>query len=367
MGILEKIKDIENEMNKTQKNKATEYHIGLLKARLARLRSQLIENESSKGGGGGTGFEARKSGDARVALIGFPSVGKSTLMSKITKTESEAGAYEFTTLTCIPGVIEYNGSRIQLLDLPGIIEGAAEGKGRGRQVIATARTADLVLMMLDASKGEIHRQLLEKELESVGIRLNKPRPNIYYKPLKQGGLRYSTTVKQTKGLTEKLVGEILREHKIFNAEVVLRYDADIDDFIDMVEGNRQYIRCLNVYNKVDTITLEEVDKLARKDDAVVISCNWDLNLDYLVEQIWEHLGLVRVYTKKKGRAPDFSEPVILREGSTVETICENIHKDMKKNFKYGIVWGRSAKHTPQRVGLNHELADEDVIQIVTAG
>lgn len=102
-------------------------------------------------------------------------------MSTLTKTESETASYEFTTLTCIPGVIEYNGANIQLLDLPGIIEGAAQGKGRGRQVIAVARTADLVLMMLDATKKDVHRDLLERELESVGIRLNKQKPNIYFK------------------------------------------------------------------------------------------------------------------------------------------------------------------------------------------
>lgn len=106
---------------------------------------------------------------------------QSTLLSTLTKTESEAASYEFTTLTCIPGVIDYNGANIQLLDLPGIIEGAAQGKGRGRQVIAVARTADLVLMMLDATKQDVQRQLLEKELESVGIRLNKQKPNIYFK------------------------------------------------------------------------------------------------------------------------------------------------------------------------------------------
>lgn len=70
-----------------------------------------------------------KSGDARVALIGFPSVGKSTLLSTLTATQSEAASYEFTTLTCIPGVIEYKGANIQLLDLPGIIEGAAQVNG----------------------------------------------------------------------------------------------------------------------------------------------------------------------------------------------------------------------------------------------
>ena len=92
---------------------------------------------------------------------------QSTLLSSITKTESEQASYEFTTLTCIPGVIEYKGADIQLLDLPGIIEGAAQGKGRGRQVIAVARTADLIFMVLDATKQDIHKDLLEAELESV--------------------------------------------------------------------------------------------------------------------------------------------------------------------------------------------------------
>ena len=82
-----------------------------------------------------------KSGDARVALVGFPSVGKSTFLSKVTRTRSEVASYAFTTLTAIPGVLEYGGAEIQVLDLPGIIEGAAEGKGRGRQVISAAKVS----------------------------------------------------------------------------------------------------------------------------------------------------------------------------------------------------------------------------------
>jgi ribosome-interacting GTPase 1 len=65
-----------------------------------------------------------------------------------------------------------------LLDLPGIIEGASEGKGRGRQVISTARTSDVILIVLDATKGDVQKRLLEEELESVGIRLNTRPPNI---------------------------------------------------------------------------------------------------------------------------------------------------------------------------------------------
>jgi len=97
--ILDQIAEIEHEMSRTQKNKATEYHIGRLKAKLAKLRTQLLEGANAGGGAGGVGFDVQKTGHARVSLIGFPSVGKSTLLTKLTGTESVAAAYEFTTLS----------------------------------------------------------------------------------------------------------------------------------------------------------------------------------------------------------------------------------------------------------------------------
>ena len=117
------------------------YVLSVPNSKLARLRAQLLEPTGPPGSGGGSGFDVSKSGDARIALVGFPSVGKSTFLSKITKTRSEVAAYSFTTLTAIPGVLEYGGAEIQVLDLPGIIEGASEGKGRGRQVISAAKVS----------------------------------------------------------------------------------------------------------------------------------------------------------------------------------------------------------------------------------
>jgi len=362
MGILEKIGEIEKEISRTQKNKATEYHLGLLKAKLAKYRSQLIEGTGKKGEKG-DGFDVLKSGDARVALIGFPSVGKSTLLSVLTKTRSEVASYEFTTLTCIPGVIEYKGANIQLLDLPGIIEGAAGGKGRGRQVIAVARTADVIIMMLDASKGEVQKKLLEHELETVGIRLNKKPPNIYFKVKKAGGLSFNATCNLTK-VDEKLVQFVLHEYKMFNAEVLFREDCSIDDLIDVIMDNRVYMECIYVYNKIDTITLEDVDRLAHLPHTVVVSCNMKLNLDYLLEKIWEALALIRIYTKKPGRPPDFDDAIILRGNTTVEHVCHAIHRSIVNVFKYGLVWGTSTKFNPQRVGITHKMHDEDVLQVV---
>lgn len=139
-----------------------------------------------------------------MVFIGFPSVGKSTLLSKITKTESQVASYEFTTLTAIPGVLPYDGAEIQALDLPGIIQGAASGKGRGRQVVAVAKTADLILMVLDA-KSDKQKAELEAELEAVGIRLNRKRPDVTFKVKQGGGVSYNSTVKQSKGFDEKMV------------------------------------------------------------------------------------------------------------------------------------------------------------------
>lgn len=296
-------------------------------------------------------------------LLQPPTIGKSTLLGKLTKTHSETGAYEFTTLTAIPGKIEYRGASIQLLDLPGIIEGAAQGKGRGRQVVAVAKTADLVLMMLDATKGPQQQRLLERELEAVGIRLNQSKPNIYFKVKTGGGITFNATCKLTH-LSEKLVYTILHDYRIHNADILVREDHTVDDFIDVVLGNRKYLRCLYAYNKIDAITIQEVDRLARQENALVLSCEMGLNLDYLVERIWQDLRLVRVYTKRRGEFPDFSGGLILREGATIEHVCHAIHRSLAEQFRGALVWGRSAKHQPQRTGLSHDVCDEDVVQIL---
>ncbi|CED84984.1 developmentally regulated gtp-binding protein [Phaffia rhodozyma] len=365
MGVLEKMEAVKLEMSRTQKNKATEYHLGTLKAKLAKYRAMLLEPDK-KSGKSGEGFDVMKSGDARVALIGFPSVGKSTLLSKTTKTASEVASYEFTTLTAIPGVIEYEGANIQLLDLPGIVEGAASGRGRGRQVVAVAKTADLIIMLLDATKIIEQRALLELELEAVGIRLNKKKPDIVFKNKTAGGITINATCKMTK-IDDKMIRTILQSYKIHNCDVMIRDDVDTDEFIDVLLGNRKYVQCLYVYNKIDSIPLEEVDRLSRQAMSLAISCEMSLNLDYLLERIWDELALVKVYTKKRGDHPDLSDPVCLRRGATIEHVCHHIHRSIASHFRYALVWGKSSKFNPQpqKVGLTHQLMDEDVVSIFT--
>lgn len=372
MGILERIKDIELEISRTQVNKATTTHLGLLRSQLSRLRMQLMAPRPGESNAGGhEGFAVAKSVDGRVALIGFPSVGKSSLLNAVTDTKSEAAAYEFTTLTCIPGNLVLNDTKIQLLDLPGIIEGAAGGKGRGREVIAVARSADLILMVLDGAResNNQHRNILERELETMGIRLNKRPPDIYYRKKAIGGIKFNGTVPLTKlgDDPQDAVTRVLGSYKIHHAEVLFREDLGLEDLIDVIEGSRKYIRCLYVYNKIDTLSIEEIDELARKPDSVVISIYMNLNIDEMLRKMWEYLGLLRIYTKRRGQPPELSVPVVLsteRHGLTVEAACKSISRELLDVFNFALVWGRSTKYNPQRVGLNHVLADEDVLQVV---
>lgn len=316
-----RIKDIEAEMARTQKNKATMSHLCALKARLAALKREEAA-AGSKSGPAGEGFDVKAQGDARVGFIGFPSVGKSTLLTKLTGVFSEAADYEFTTLTCVPGVMYYKGAKVQILDLPGIIEGAKDGKGRGRQVIGCARTCDLILLVLDAAKPVSHKLLIERELEGFGIRINKRPPNIYFKRKMKGGINLQALVPQST-LNKDLVSAILREYKMQHADIILKCDASEDDLIDVIEGNRVYIPCLYVFNKIDKISRQEVEMIGRKlPHFLPISGEFGWNIEALKAKIWQYMDLTRVYTKPKGQMPDFSEPVIMRGArTTVENFC----------------------------------------------
>ncbi|KAJ2589464.1 GTP-binding protein rbg1, partial [Coemansia sp. RSA 1797] len=220
MSTFDKIKEIETEMARTQKNKNTAYHLGTLKAKLAKLKRELL-TPSKSGGGPGEGFDVAGTGVARVGFIGFPSVGKSTLMSKMTGTFSEVSEVEFTTLTTVPGVLQYKGAKIQILDLPGIIEGAKDGKGRGRQVIAVARTCSLIFIVLDVLKPLTHKAVIEREMEGVGIRLNKEPPNIVFRKKDKGGINMTNTVPLT-NLDKDVVKSILNEYRIASADISFR-------------------------------------------------------------------------------------------------------------------------------------------------
>ena len=95
----EKIRELEAEIAKTKYNKRTQHAIGLMKAKLAVLKERAVQGASIGKARGDERFTVRKSGDGTAVLLGFPSVGKSTLLNKLTDAKSAVAAYQFTTLT----------------------------------------------------------------------------------------------------------------------------------------------------------------------------------------------------------------------------------------------------------------------------
>lgn len=356
MGLDDKILELEVEIKNTPYNKASQHHIGKLKAKLAKLKDQLVAKTAKSGGG--TGFSVKKTGDATVALVGYPSVGKSTLINLLTNADSEVADYEFTTLDAVPGMMRHKELNIQLVDLPGIIEGAAEGKGRGREVLSMARVADLVVIVLDPKRTHALKRIRE-ELYKVGLRLDLRPPRVSIKKKDRGGIHMTSTIKDNE-ISESAVKGVLGAYNYHNAEVVIYERMDEDRFIDAVLDNRIYIPSIVCLNKSDII--EEMPGLDC--EFLPISASKNIGIDQLRDEIVEKLDFIRVFLKPQGEEADMDEPLVLKSGSNIRDLCVKLHKDFLGKFRYAQVWGENVKHQGQRKGMEHVLSDGDIISII---
>lgn len=359
-GTEERILELEEEIRRTPYNKATQHHIGRLKARVARLKEEARTRSASKAGA--EGYSHRKAGDATAVIVGFPSVGKSTLLNKLTNSTSKVGDYDFTTLKVIPGIMEHRGARIQIFDVPGLLQGASSGRGRGKEVLSVVRSADLILLLADVFNTS-QLGVLEQELYDAGIRLNQKPPDVKIDKKERGGLNITATVELTQ-LNERTVKEVLSEYRIHSADVVIREDLTMERLIDAVAGSRIYLPALQVLNKVDLVKKDYLEEATKKlPGCIAISADKGYSLQELINSIYDKLEFIRVFTKKHGEKADLDEPLILVKGSTVADACERLHKDFREKFGHARVWGTSAKYRGQRVGLEHQLMDGDVISV----
>ena len=351
--ISEQIQQIQKEIRETPYHKGTEHHIGRLRARIARLKDKEIwESVKSKGGGGGGGYAVKHQGDATIVLVGPPSVGKSTLLNKLTNASSKVAPYAFTTVSVIPGMMEYKNARIQILDVPGLIEGAEEGKGRGREVLSVARGSDLLIIMTEVEK-IVAIERIKAALERNGIRMDQNKPDITIEKKLGGGIIIHSNIKQE--FDRETVKEISQEFGIKNAEITIKEKLSFNRLIDVFSLNRVYIPSLSVINKVDLLNNNSLED---KDDSVInISAENGTGLNNFKEEIWNKLDFITIYLVGAYEEPGLMNPMVVKKGESLKNVAENIGSDFSENKKNAVIWGSWAKYPGQEVSLSTKIQE----------
>ncbi len=360
-GYDNEIQELEEELTKTKYNKRTQKHIGLVKAKLAQLKER--ERARSSSGKKGAGYSVRKSGDASVIMIGFPSSGKSTLLNILTGANSPVAAYEFTTLDVIPGMLEHRHAKIQILDVPGIVHGAAIGRGRGKEVLAVIQNADLIIFLVDVYRPEA-LAVLQKEVYDSHVRVNQQKPDVKIVKKSRGGISIGKTV-SCPDLDNETIEAIMRQMRLNNVDVIIRTPITVDQLIDVIEGNKQYLPGIIVLNKIDAVSSEELETVKKKiHPDICVSASEGINIETLKDMIFYKLNLIRIYCKEVGKKADMNVPMVMKKGTTLRDMCLRLHKDFVNKFKFAKIWGVSVKYPGQRVlKVTHVLQDKDVVEL----
>ncbi len=364
--IPEKIRALEKMYATVPKHKGTEKLRLQIKRKLSELRKELEKQRQMKKGGGGPSIAVRKEGAAQIVLVGLPNVGKSSLLRALTNVDADVADYAFTTVQPIPGMMHHRDVQIQLVEVPGLVEGAALGKGMGPQLLSVIRNADAIAIVVDLPRDPVNQmETLLREFERAGIKVNKRRPRVEVKRTAMGGIVING-VENIKGDVSEVM-KILRDERIHSAELTVKEPVTLEEIADALDESLVWRRAIIIANKGDAPgSKENYEKLVKaygdRFRIIPVSAKRKIQLDKLKDELYELAGIIRVFTKSPGEEPAYP-PVPLKKGSTVMDLAERIHKDFAKNFRYARVWGRSVKFPGQRVGPDHVLEDGDVVEI----
>ncbi|MFQ5881002.1 MAG: GTPase [Candidatus Methylomirabilales bacterium] len=303
----EKIRALEEMLALIPKHKGTEKLQADLKRRVSKLKAELERRPATRRG---SGIFVEREGVGQVVLVGGPNVGKSSLLRCLTNARPEVAEYPFTTRRPLPGMLEFENVKIQLVDLPPVAPGLAEG-----WVFGIIRSADFLLWVLDLGSEDL--------LEQVET-------------------------------TEK----VLIQAKILPGAARER--------VEVTEPGQIIMRTIMVGNKADLpgaadrfLLLQELS--GGRFPLLMVSALAGTGLEEIRCRLYEALEVLRVYTKPPGKTPNFSQPVVLPKGSTLLEAAEAVHKDFTVKLKYARVWG-SGKFEGQRVHREYIVQEGDVIE-----
>jgi small GTP-binding protein len=291
------------------KHKASEKLQADLKSRMSDLRSE-IEHEKKSPKKTSISHKIPRQGAGQYVIVGAPNVGKSRLLSRLTRAAPEVASYPFTTHEPSAGMMPWEDVRVQLIDTPPITADYLEGYLQGMIV-----GADAALLMVDLGDDD--------GLVAVEAVLNR--------------------LEQTKTILQGSV------------------PVGADD------SGARIVKTLLVANKIDlpgaAQRLEIVrDLLGPRFPIHVISAEHGTGLEDLRGAIYAFLNVIRVYTKQPGKPPDLSSPFTCPRGSTLIEMASLVHRDFTQGLRSARIWGTGV-YDGQTIKRDHVLHDKDIVEL----
>lgn len=367
--LAQRIVELEKLLSLAPNHKGAERMIGDYRKKLAQLKAQLEkkrEQDKARRSGGAEEGVIRKEGAGQVCLIGVTNSGKSSIINAVTNAEFDVGDYPFTTPIPTPAMLALEDINIQLVELPGVFEGSHE-TGIGRQALSVARNTDCIAIVIDLSQDiESQMNTILRELDRARIRLNKEKTAVRVERVGLGGLMIYGAQNYQGDIDE--VMEYLRARRVTNIIVRFQKPATFDQLIDAMDSSVAYVRAMVIATKGDSQGSEArfkelEEKYSKRFDIIPISAHKNENLDGMSWALYEHLDILRVYTKIPGKKRE-NKPIVLPEGSIVEDAARKVHKELfVERFRSAVILRENDKIKRRTVGLNYPLQDGDILQL----
>jgi ribosome-interacting GTPase 1 len=304
----DKVKYLEEMLSTIPKHKGTDHLRADLRKKLSKLRTATTSKKTTKKQV--SPYHINKEGAGQIVIIGTTNAGKSTLVAAQTNANPEVSEVPFTTWNPMPGMMAIDNIQVQLIDTPPFSEDYIDP-----EFLNLIRRVDLVLIMID---------LLENPVQQL-----------------------------------EFIHQKLLENRI--APAYLKDQVESEGFLLSVPG-------LILVNKYDSSEYEEYFQIFQElldEDYPMIpaSAKTGHNLEALKKEIFEELGIIRVYSKAPGKEADLSAPFVAEKGILLSDFAGKVHKDFQENLKSAKIWGTSADFPGQMVSRDHVLEDEDVVEL----